>query len=53
MERVWLYLRGHYLSNRAYADYDELFDATRDAWNALTVDRFRSLCHAHWLAGVN
>ena len=45
MERVWLYLRSHYLSNRAYKDYDDIFNATRDAWNALDESRFRSLCH--------
>jgi putative transposase len=49
MERVWLYLRSHYLSNRVYADYDHLFDATRDAWNAITEERFKTLCHEAWV----
>ena len=35
IERVWAYLRSHYLSNRVYRDYDELFDETAAAWNRL------------------
>jgi transposase len=49
MERVWLYLRSHYLSNRAYRDYDAIFEALRQAWNALDPDRFRSLCREDWV----
>jgi transposase len=49
MERVWLYLRSHYLSNRAYKDYDDLFEALKHAWNALDESRFRSLCHTAWV----
>lgn len=47
-ERLWAYLRGHYLSNRVYKDYDELFKAAGDAWNKLEEDRLKSLCHADW-----
>ena len=28
-ERIWDYMRSHYLSNRIYRDYDELFNETR------------------------
>jgi hypothetical protein len=49
MERVWLYLRSHYLANRAYEDYDAIFEALREAWNALDEDRFRSLCREAWV----
>ena len=27
-ERVWAYLRSHYLSNRVFKDYDDLFNTT-------------------------
>jgi hypothetical protein len=49
MERVWLYLRSHDLANRAYEDYDAIFEAATRAWNALDEDRFRSLCHEAWV----
>ena len=28
IENLWHYLKSHYLSNRAYEDYDALLDAT-------------------------
>jgi transposase len=49
MERVWGFLRSHQLSNRVYRDYDDLFDATREAWNQLDEPRLMSLCHERWL----
>lgn len=49
VERVWAYLRGHYLSNRVYRDYDHLLEAGRDAWNALTCEQLRSICRTAWL----
>ena len=26
IERLWAYIKSHYLSNRVYKDYEELFD---------------------------
>jgi len=49
IERVWAYLRSHYLSNRVYEDYDALFAAGRDAWCALTEHDLRSICHTDWI----
>lgn len=49
VERVWAYLRSHYLSNRVYLDYDELFDRTTEAWNALSEQRLASLTAAEWV----
>lgn len=49
IERLWLYLRDHYLSNRVYADEDALWDACRDAWNRLDPARLASVCHAEWI----
>ena len=53
VERVWAYLRSHYLSNRVYKDYDELFDAAGDAWNRLDEDRLKSICHTAWIERTN
>lgn len=49
IERVWAYLKSHYLSNRVFVDYDELFAVSRDAWNALDESRLRSICQTDWL----
>jgi transposase len=48
VERVWAFLRSHHLSNRAYTDYDELFNVTADAWNRLDEPRLMTLCHTAW-----
>jgi transposase len=48
-ERIWGYLRSHYLSNRIYKDYDELFDALTEAWNRLDEKRLASLTHSSWV----
>ncbi len=44
MERLWTYLRSHYLSNRAYDGYDDLLDAGAEAWRQITPERLRSVC---------
>lgn len=48
-ERIWSYLRSHYLSNRVYKDYDELFEAIRRAWNGLDAQRLKTLTRAEWI----
>jgi transposase len=52
-ERVWAYLRNHYLSNRVYKDYDEIFDAIKTAWNKLTPDRLASITRTAWISREN
>ena len=52
-ERPWGYLRQHYLSNRVFRDYDELFAQTIAAWNRLPQDRLRSLCATAWVERMN
>lgn len=48
-ERIWGYLRSHYLSNRIYTDYDHLFDAIKTAWNRLDAQRLKSLTRTEWI----
>lgn len=48
-ERIWRYLRSNYLSNRAYDDYDHLFDATKDAWNRLDPPTLASITATEWI----
>ncbi len=49
VERLWGYLRSHYLSNRAYDDYQHLLDAGADAWQQLTPECLRSVCACDYL----
>lgn len=49
VERVWAYLRSHYLSNRIYTDYDAIFDACSVAVNRLTPEHFKSITRTEWL----
>ena len=49
VENLWHYLRSHHLSNRAYRDYDDLFDATGDAWRQLTPEVIKSVCRCPYL----
>jgi transposase len=48
-ERLWAYLRSHQLSNRVFADYDELLREADRAWLALDADTIKSLCHCPWI----
>jgi len=49
IERVWAYLRSHYLSNRVFEDHAALVDAGRHAWNHLSDADLRSICHTEWI----
>ena len=44
VERLWAWLRSHYLSNRIYADYGELLRETDRAWLTLEQPTIRSVC---------
>ena len=49
-ERLWAYLRSHYLSNRVFDDYTHLLDAGAQAWQQLTPERLRSVCACPYLS---
>ncbi len=49
VENLWHHLRSHYLSNRAYDDYDHLLHAGTDAWRRLTPEVIRSVCRCPYL----
>jgi transposase len=48
-ERIWRYLRGNYLSNRVFKDYDEIFKVAADAWNRLDETTLASITATDWL----
>jgi transposase len=51
MENLWHYLKSHYWSNRAYADYEELEEAAMDAWRTAVLDPglIKTVCAAPYL----
>jgi len=51
IENLWHYLKSHYWSNRAYADYDQLEAAAIDAWRraVLNPDLMKTVCAAKYL----
>ena len=51
-ERPWRTLRQDYLSNRAFKDYDELFEEVKATWNRLTPDQLMSITDTEWLRAV-
>jgi hypothetical protein len=46
-------MKSHYLSNRAYADYDALIDAGGEAYRSLTPEMLKSICATSWLTPEN
>lgn len=48
VENLWHYLKSHFWSNRAYADYEELEQAAVDAWQkaVLNADLMKTVCAA-------
>ncbi|MCC6428917.1 MAG: IS630 family transposase [Phycisphaerales bacterium] len=52
VERLWHYLRSHFLSNRAYDGYDHIRHAATTAYRALTPDVLRSVCRCDYLERV-
>jgi transposase len=51
IENLWHYLKSHFWSNRAYADYDELEAAAIDAWHRAVLDPhlMKTVCAAQYL----
>jgi transposase len=48
VENLWHYLKSHFWSNRAYADYEELEQAAVDAWQKAVLDAelMKTVCAA-------
>ena len=53
IERLWAYIKSHYLSNRIYKNYEEIFNAGATAWNSITSEMFCSICNVTWLKHEN
>ncbi len=50
MENVWQFMRDNWLSNRVFASYDAIVQASKNAWNFLAEDpmRIASIGHRQW-----
>ncbi|MEW6238115.1 MAG: IS630 family transposase [Candidatus Omnitrophota bacterium] len=55
VERIWRYLRSHFLSNRLFKNYHAILEAVCDAWNQFTLDpqRVASVTSVSWLLAYN
>lgn len=49
VERLWAYLRSHYLSNRSYEDYRALLGAGAQAWQQLTPATIKTVCACDYI----
>jgi transposase len=49
IERLWAYLKSHYLGNRIYEDYEQLFKITAMAWNNISSEQFQTICNIAWI----
>ncbi len=50
VENLWLYIHGHYWSNRMYAGYNDLRITAIEAWRkaALDAEAIKSVCRASY-----
>lgn len=50
VERIWHYLRSHWLANSVFSSPADIMDACESAWNRFAVNRalVRSLCAVAW-----
>lgn len=55
IENLWHYLKSHFWSNRAYADYDDLEQAAMNAWQraVLNSELMKTVCAAPYLKGAS
>ena len=49
IEKLWGFVRSHYLSNRQYRDYDHLFTMACDACREVDEQRIKSVCRTPWI----
>lgn len=49
MERVWLWMKEHDLSNRVFEDEHAIDVACRESWNKLTPERLKSITATDWI----
>jgi len=53
VERVWQWIKTHYLGNSIFSDVEDLFQAGVSAWNKLTDTLLTSICNTNLLPRTN
>ena len=50
-EQVWQWLRDHELANRCFKNYEDIVDASCNAWNNFisVKNRIKQLCNRNWI----
>lgn len=49
MERVWLWMKQHDLSNRVFTDEFAIDEACKKSWNKLSANRLKTITATQWL----
>jgi transposase len=49
IEKLWGFARSHYMSNRAYQDYQHLFETACEVCRVISSERIQSVCRAGWI----
>jgi len=49
IEKLWGFARSHYMSNRAYRDYEHLFETACEVCRVIGPERIQSVCRAGWI----
>jgi len=52
IERVWSYIRSHYLGNLIYESVDHILEVGCEVWNYLTESLVKSICSTSWLKEI-
>lgn len=53
VERIWLWMRSHDLSNRAYTDQAHVEQAIAESCSRLDAERIKSICRTEWLERID
>ncbi|MBF0546095.1 MAG: IS630 family transposase [Candidatus Riflebacteria bacterium] len=53
VERVWSYIRSHYLGNRIFESVDHILEVGCETWNYLSESLIQSICSTSWVKGVH
>ena len=53
VERIWLWMRSHDLSNRAYPEQEDVERAVAESCARLDAERLKSICRTEWLERID
>lgn len=53
IERLWRWLKEHFIANTVFASLDALLDRLCEAWQSLTPERIKTVCRLAWIDDQN